>query len=416
VNDDTFDDFAIGAPGMAGDPGAVYVVFGSASFGGLTLGALPSSSDETRFAVLQGATEAPIGRFIASAGTFDSDQIPDILIGSPTAESATGAANDGALFVTFGGDFEPSLSLPAMPASRGISISGADFSGQRLGSPVAGGGDFNGDQKADLLTGWFETGTTTKSACVIMENPIASQLIADVTRASISETTHQLPLSLAFAGDVNGDGKDDVLASSRQSIALLPGEGTGALPPTLAGVSTDGSVGGYRLTRAAIQATPAPVAAAGDVNGDDKLDLAYCDTVGGEATCVLVFGHLEPGRELSPGDWQVSGFAPMPPLPYLASGSDVNLDGFSDVLVADAGAAYVVFGRDSGHGGVDVSSLGTDGFAIAAAIGGSISAVASIGDVNGDGYADFAVGDASAAANSGRVYVVFGGPYAADQR
>jgi hypothetical protein len=250
-----------------------------------------------------------------------------------------------------------------------------------------------------------------------MDNPVKSGSIESLTHATIEDGLLNLPMALAFAGDVNADGKDDVLASSRGHIVLVLGDGNGALPAAVTDVSSDGTAGGYLRQRENNAPGVAAVASAGDVNGDDKADLAYCDQLGGAPTCVLVFGELVPGTsKLSPGDWQIVGFGASPALPLLATAADLNQDGFSDVVTADDTAAYVVFGRDSGFGDVDVSSLGADGFAITAAQGGSVGAIATLGDVNGDGYVDFGIGDPGAASNSGRVYVVLGGPFAADQR
>src|SRR5690606_2136815 len=108
--------------------------------------------------------------------------------------------------------------------------------------------------------------------------------------------------------------------------------------------------------------------------------------------CLVFFRALELGDQaqdpLASGDWTVEGFAGAPTPPLVAGGADLNQDGFADLLLADSEAAYVVFGRDAGFGAVDVGSLGSDGFSLRAASAGSLAALSSIGDVNGDGYGD----------------------------
>src|SRR5262245_27297431 len=108
----------------------------------------------------------------------------------------------------------------------------------------------------------------------------------------------------------------------------------------------------------------------------------------------------------------------------LASAGDINGDGFADLIIgaqqADphggaSGASYVVFGKASGvAANIDLSSLdGTSGFKLSGAVAGDQSgfAVASAGDVNGDGFADVIVGARYAdphGGSSGASYVVFG--------
>jgi len=100
---------------------------------------------------------------------------------------------------------------------------------------------------------------------------------------------------------------------------------------------------------------------------------------------------------------------------------DVNGDGFDDVLIAafgNPGAAYVIFGKASGFdANVNLGALAvTDGFAVTNPSGQPVANFATtagaVGDLNGDGFADFAVGSDSekVGANNaaGAVYVVFG--------
>jgi hypothetical protein len=410
VNADGFADFAVGASGASEGYGSVYVVFGRPDFSALTLGALADSSSEARFAVLAGSQEAPISRFVSSAGRFDSDKQQDIVVGSPESEAGT-------VFVVYGGaNFGPSLTLTTpMPAARGVAFSGV-VSGSRLGLQVSGAGDFNGDNKRDLIAGLHRDGSTQGGLCLLLENPVASVSLDEVEYGVVPDSgVFDLPQALSFAGDLTGDGKDDVLASSARHVALLFGQGSVAELPDDISLVADQKRGLLRMRENGASGS-APVAALGDVNGDDQADFAYCDQFSGEALCKVFFGPRTLTDSLADADWQLGDLAASPALPLLASGADLNQDGFADLLLAEADTAYVVFGRDAGFGAVDVASLGSDGFSLEAPAEGKLEAIATIGDVNGDGFEDFAFGVPSAAGGSGYVYVVLGGPFAADQR
>src|SRR5262245_26343755 len=162
--------------------------------------------------------------------------------------------------------------------------------------------------------------------------------------------------------------------------------------------SLDGNTG-FKLTGSNFTFFGRSVASAGDVNGDGFADVI----VGSSASAsYVVFG-------------QASGFAANIGLASLDgstgfslsgagfsvnSAGDVNGDGVADLIVGDSGVSYVVFGQASGFAAnIALGSLnGSTGFRLS----GAGTAVASAGDVNGDGFADLIVGSA------GAQYVVFG--------
>jgi hypothetical protein len=106
--------------------------------------------------------------------------------------------------------------------------------------------------------------------------------------------------------------------------------------------------------------------------------------------------------------WVISGFSKKTRKVLLAGGGDVDGDGLADVLLSDDRGAYLVYGKRSGFTDLDLGQLGVEGYAMHVTGSGTITALAIVGDTNGDGLADLALADATADDGAGRVYVMFG--------
>src|SRR4028119_1298628 len=182
------------------------------------------------------------------------------------------------------------------------------------------------------------------------------------------------------------------------------------------------------------------VSSAGDVNGDGFDDLiigaiiADPNGISSAGQSYVVFGSnsgFGASFNLSTlngsNGFAINGIAAFDNSGRLVSSAgDVNGDGFDDLIIgargADpngliyAGQSYVVFGSNSGFGaGLNLSDLdGSNGFAIngIAAYDQSGWSVSSAGDVNGDGFDDLIIGTNGAEPNginrAGQSYVLFG--------
>lgn len=263
--------------------------------------------------------------------------------------------------------------------------------------------------------------------------------------------------SLAGVGDIDGDGRDELLVGSRNCRDY-----TGVDKDTLPHGQPPGCAfliwGSSDLSSPLDLASPGSAAVRlvagsepgnlgqsvtglGDFNGDGIPDFAVSAPRAGAGGIVhVVFGTpgLPPVINLSesgPGGLRFIGEAGSLLGTSIASAGDVNGDGLGDLIIgaphgkqvnatflADPdhhqrrrpGTAYVIFGRAGWSGDVDILDLGTDGQYINGTVFGEDlgTAVGGAGDLDGDGYDEVVVGAPSTSpagrTAAGQAHVIFG--------
>ncbi|HEV8323971.1 MAG TPA: FG-GAP-like repeat-containing protein [Myxococcota bacterium] len=284
--------------------------------------------------------------------------------------------------------------------------------------------DFNGDGYDDLVVGAFDAplgAGPTGEAYVFFGGPGAFDAVADGTLVGAG-TYEQFGSSVAAAGDLNGDGFGDVVVGAgNSSVDLVQGGrayvyfgGSGSSFDTV----PDGILSGLVLYGGLGRA----VAAAGDVNGDGFGDLIVGapnvrDGLYPSGRAYVFFGGLGPTFDTT-ADLTFAGAGSMELGHTVAAASDVNGDGYDDIVVGSrlGEEARVYFGGPAMLLDDLPDAVLTDPNAATTPDDSFGQAVASAGDVDGDGFADIVVGalqDDAGGVDAGAVYLYRGGPGAA---
>jgi hypothetical protein len=277
--------------------------------------------------------------------------------------------------------------------------------GDRAGVSVSGAGDVDGDGNDDLLVGAFgnDEGGYSAGAAYLVRGPVTGTLDLSLADAKFvgEEDVDSAGFSVSSAGDMDRDGHDDVLIgghrnSENGTVAgaayVVMGPVTGTVDLSLADAKLLGEETGDLAGWG--------VAGAGDVNGDGHDDLlvsALGNGDGGDSAgaAYLVRGPTTGTLDLSLADAKLVGKQARGLAGWSVSGAgDVDADGHDDVLVGApfADAAYLVLGPVTGHfdlAQADAKLVGEPGDNRSDLVGRSVS---DAGDVDGDGHDDLLVG------------------------
>jgi len=416
TNGDGYSDIIVGASGYATQRGMVWVFLGSST--GL------AAEYDTYF--LGEVSPDKFGASVACAGDLNGDGYSDVIVGAQLYDGASGD-DDGKVYIFKGStDGLPSLGFAADKADwteEGTQLN------EFFGSSVGPAGDIDGDGYSDIIIGaqGYDdlVGVTYDNVgrASVYYGSLADSLESEPSWDLDGENNSaNLGCSVSSAGDVNADGYMDVIVGADMHTNNYTWEGRATV--------FHGSANGLAASPAwyidggqSIASLGCSVSSAGDVNGDGYSDVIVGDrghnghgaafAFYGSSSGLVASNHLP-----SDADWFVEGDGTIDCNlgSSVASIGDVNGDGYDDVIVG--ASAYT---RDFNRVGAAWVYLGS-----AQGLGQTpvwtlygdmvsgtyLSARGLAGDVNGDGYDDFMVSStySNGEASEGAVFVFYGDP------
>ncbi|MDR6808332.1 hypothetical protein J2Y45_005318 [Dyadobacter sp. BE34] len=400
VNADGYDDVVVGAPYYDdGEPseGAAFVYYGSVD--GLIT--------NTYHLLQKDQANSFFGGSVAGAGDTNGDGFDDVLVGAK--EYTIGESNEGVVFLYFG--TASGIDLNVQPKALQMNKADSDF-----GYAVAGAGDINRDGYADIIIG-APTYIAQGIALVYyggVNGPANQVTLTGFTNTHFGE-------AVSSAGDVNGDGYNDVIVGAWG--AAIGEQGEGAAYIYLGASSGLDVTYDKRLEGNQIDASFGfSVASAGDVNGDGYSDVIvgaryYDKGESNEGAAIVYYGTVGGINDVTPSPTYLEANVSGAYFGWSVNcAGDVNGDGYSDLIV---GAPNFSVGQ-SNEGNVFVYQGSPDGAKAASSFSNESNtadnllgkAVSGAGDVNGDGYSDVLAGangyNNGQATDAGVTFVYYG--------
>ena len=212
------------------------------------------------------------GRAASGAGDVDGDGLDDLLIGAPGSDE--GGSWAGKVYLILGDSLD-------LPGTFGLAQADYHFIGEagnsRAGRRVSSAGDVDGDGLDDLLIGSLGNDDLGK-AYLFLGGSLGGSTTESLDHSFVGENSGDYAGSaVSSAGDVDSDGLDDLLIAASDygevesgfgKTYLILGNGLEQPSPLELSLAHYGFTGEHHNDFAGRS-----VSSAGDVNGDGRADL-----------------------------------------------------------------------------------------------------------------------------------------------
>ncbi|MBU7587266.1 MAG: FG-GAP repeat protein, partial [Nostoc sp. TH1S01] len=434
INGDGIDDLIIGAISAEFSAGESYVVFGSRNGFGASFNL--SSLDGSNGFVINGIDEFDFsGRSVSGAGDINGDGIDDLIIGASGADS-NGQSDAGESYVVFGSrnGFEASFNLSSLDGSNGFVINGIDEFDDS-GISVSNAGDINGDGIDDLIIGAFHADPNGQSdageSYVVFgsRNGFGASLNLSSLDGSNGFVINGIDefdnsgFSVSNAGDINGDGIDDLIIGTNISnfYGFEAGESYVVFGFANTSVNQPLAIDDTAITNEDATVNFSPLANDSDPDNNPLRITSVNNTLITVGTPIT----LDSGALLTLNADGTFTYDPNAQFENLAVG-EIATESFTynvsnGRFTSTANVTLTINGANDAPSFASVLNLslselnGSNGFVINGMNGfdDSSSSVSNAGDINGDGIEDLIIGASDANPTNGEFgagqsYVVFG--------
>lgn len=317
------------------------------------------------------------GKSSISAGDINGDGVEDILISAPYFDNIN-SYNDGRVYLIFGtsGTNTPHTNIPLTGESQGIMITGNQY--DTIGEHMSPLGDVNGDGYDDFIIGVPSSDdgniTDVGKAYLYFGREYFNSVSNNLSDANMTfrgmEKYENMGRSVSALGDINGDGYSDFAIGTpwNQSGEMYIVLGKNSFSSSSIDLSSTTFNDGFIITAESINSGfGESVSGLGDINGDGYDDFAIASPYKGEFGRVyVIYGNST-----------------------FSSNSNFNVADLNGIngFTIDGDESYSSFGK----------------------------VVRGVGDINGDGYKDFAIGAPYASLWSmhgvGKTYLIYGGDF-----